>query len=381
MTREPRVLIVSASIGSGHDQAAFAIEEQLRRQYPQIHVDIVDFLAYGGAWGSFVKETYFKMLHVFPDMYDYLYRWTSGRGQRVKNLLAYSSKKRMQKLYQQYQPDILVFTHPFPCAAAAYLRRKRLLETPLVAVVTDYAVHPLWIYDEVDIYCIADQVLVQQLIDKGIAEQRILVSGIPINSRFSEQQINVGLYRQLGLRLNEPVVMLMGGGLGLGPLEEVLASIEYFATKLQMIVVAGNNAEIIPSLEARAKESRHDIRVLGFTNEIDSLMDMAHLLITKPGGLTTSEALAKKLPMLLLLAIPGQEEENARFLVRQGTAIRVHDVDAIPRYLHRLLVKRPDMLQSVKQAAERLAKPEAAAYIAQVVLRLVKRFAGRQTIG
>lgn len=383
MTREPRILIVSASIGSGHNQAALAIKEQLHCQYPQAHVDIVDFLTYGGGstWGNFIKDTYLKMLHVFPDMYDFLYRWTSGRGHRVKNLLAYSSKKRMQKLYQQYLPDILVFTHPFPCAAAAYLRRKGLLDTPLAAVVTDFAVHPLWIYEEVDIYCIADDTLKLQLMIKGIEPSRVVASGIPISRRFAEMRKNTELDSQLGLRQDDPVIMIMGGGLGLGPLAEVLESIEQFATRLQMIVVAGNNTEIMPYLENKAKVSRHDIYIFGFTSEVDTLMGMAQLLITKPGGLTTSEALTKGLPMLLVPAIPGQEEENATFLVRQGTAIRVRDIGAIPRHLHRLLVKKPEVLQSLKQAAERLAKPEAASHIAGFVLRLAKSFASQRSAG
>jgi processive 1,2-diacylglycerol beta-glucosyltransferase len=376
MTKEPRILIVSASIGSGHNQAAAAIEQELRRQHPQSQIDIVDFLTYGSSsWGNFIKETYFKMLHVFPDMYDFLYRWTSGPGHRVKNLLAYSSKKRMSKLYQHYQPDILVFTHPFPCAAAAYLRRKRMINTTLIAVITDFAVHPLWTYDEVDMYCVADSSLQYQLVEKGIPESRIMVSGIPVGAQFAISKQDSGISQEYELQGNKPTLLVMGGGLGLGPLEIVLQSIERCTLPLQLIVVAGNNKEILPSLHNFAKKSRHTIHVLGFTKEVDHLMERADLLITKPGGLTSSEALAKGLPMLLVSAIPGQEEENARFLVQQGAAIHVRDIRRIPLYLQRLFAKKPELLRSIKIAATHLGKPEAARLIAQTVLQRAQRFA------
>lgn len=381
MTREPRILIISASIGSGHNQAAAAIAQELRRQHAKAQIDIIDFFTYASSsWGNFLKETYFKMLHIFPDMYDFLYRWTSGRGHRVKNLLAYSSKKRMQKICQQYNPDILLFTHPFPCAAAAYLRRKHAINIPIVAVVTDFAVHPLWIYQEVDLYCIASETLLQQLLDKGILQQRVIPLGIPINPKFTERKINTTFTHQLGLSAEEPIVLIMGGGLGFGPLESVLLNLEQFTGPLQLIVVAGNNRELIPSLQSLARNSRHKIRVMGFTEEIDTLMEIADVLITKPGGLTISEALAKQLPMLLISVIPGQEEENAQFLVQQGAAVQVRDIRTISRYLNRLLTKKPETLIKLRTAAAGLAKPEAARHIAKHVLEMVNRFtAGKVT--
>lgn len=369
---EPRILIVSASIGTGHNQAAAAIGQELRSQRPQAQIDIIDFLQYGSYYrGSLLRETYLKILHLFPEVFDFLFRWTAGKGQQVKSLFAYSSKKRITELRRQFKPHILVFTHPFPCAAACYLKRQGVLDLPVAAVVTDFGVHPFWIYREVDAYFVAHENLRQQLVDKGINAGRVRACGIPIDKKYSEEVI-----RSEGVIKEEPVMLIMGGGLGLGPLDSVLVHLEAFPHPLRVFVVAGSNRKLLPKLREMVGKSRHKIRILGFTEKINQLMEAADLLITKAGGLTASEALAKGLPMLFIPVIPGHEAENARFLVQQGAAVQVRDVEEIPRCLQYLLVEQSGVLDGMRRAAAALAKPDAAQDIAAQILEM----AGRVTV-
>ena len=372
MRTEPRILIVSASIGTGHNQAAAAIGQQLRSQRPRAQIDIIDFLQYGSYYrGSLLRETYLKILHLFPEVFDFLFRWTAGQGQQMKSLFAYSSKKRITELRRQFKPHILVFTHPFPCAAACYLKRQGVLDLPVAAVVTDFGVHPFWIYQEIDAYFVAHENLRQQLLDKGIYARRVQACGIPIDKKYSK-----GVPRSEGVITETPVILIMGGGLGLGPLDCVLRHLEAFPHPLRVLVVAGSNRKLFSKLREMAGKSRHKIRIFGFTEKINQLMEAADLLITKAGGLTASEALAKGLPMLFIPVIPGHEAENARFLIQQGAAVQVRDVEEIARCLKYLLVEQPEVLDGMRTAAAALAKPDAARDIAAQVLEM----AGRVTV-
>ncbi|HBS58681.1 MAG TPA: UDP-N-acetylglucosamine--LPS N-acetylglucosamine transferase [Firmicutes bacterium] len=366
---EPRILIVSASIGTGHNQAAAAIGQELRSQRPRAQIDIIDFLQYGSYYrGSLLRETYLKMLHLFPEVFDFLFRWTAGKGQQVKSLFAYSSKNRITELRRQFKPHILVCTHPFPCAAACCLKGQGALDLPVAAVVTDFGVHPFWIYQEVDAYFVAHDDLRPQLVDRGIHAGRVRACGIPIGKQYSAK-----VTRAEGVIKEEPVILIMGGGLGLGPLDRVLLHLEAFPHPLRVLVVTAGNRKLLPKLREMAGKSRHKISIFGFTEKIDQLMGAADLLITKAGGLTAGEALAKGLPMLLIPVIPGHEAENARFLVQQGAAVQVRDVAEITRCLKYLLVEQPGVLDGMRTAAAALAKPDAARDIAAHIVEMAGR--------
>jgi len=187
-TINKNILIVSASIGAGHTQAAEAVRDEFIRISPEATITIVDFLDQESALGNFIKEVYMKMIGVVPDIYDFLYHWSQEAqpGANAKNATALIMKSRMLNLVCEYQPDLLVFTHPFPCCAAAYLRRTKQLTLPLAAVMTDFAPHQMWIHDEIDTYFVANHEIKNALCDKGIADKHIFVTGIPISSKFAK---------------------------------------------------------------------------------------------------------------------------------------------------------------------------------------------------
>lgn len=353
------VLIVSASIGSGHTQAANAVKAELERQHPDVRVAVVDFLEGDNfSLNTFIKETYLKMIDVFPDMYDLLYRWSqaSHNGTTVRNLMSWVLKKRMLRLVDRYRPDLIVFTHPFPCGAACHLKRKDMLTIPLAGVITDYAIHRLWLYNEVDSYFVAVPNLKENLIQQGIAADKIHVTGIPISSSFGEVGTAPRTVKTDG---GPSTVLIMGGGQGLGAVAEVLTELDKIEGQHRFVVVAGRNAGLRKDLQLLSRSLKHPVQVIGYTRRIPELMADADLLVTKPGALTCSEALAAGLPMVLVNAIPGQEEENARYLEQIGAAVWVEEQTQLNRTVQQLLTN-PPLLQAMRQQAQRMGRPDAA---------------------
>ncbi len=361
------VLIVSASIGSGHTQAANAVKAELERQHPDIRVAVVDFLEGDNfSLNTFIKETYLKMIDVFPDMYDLLYRWSqaSHNGTTVRNLMSWILKKRILRLIDRYRPDLIVFTHPFPCGAACHLKRKEMLTIPLAGVITDYAVHRLWLYNEVDSYFVAVPDLKENLIQQGIAAEKIHITGIPISSSFGE----VGAApRTVKANDGPATILIMGGGQGLGAVVEVLTELDKIEGQYRFVVVAGRNAGLRKDLQLLSRSLKHPVQVIGYTRRIPELMADADLLVTKPGALTCSEALAAGLPMVLVNAIPGQEEENARHLAQNGAAIWAAEKSQLNRTVQQLLAN-PLLLQTMREQAQRMGRPDAAQ---QIVRQLI----------
>ena len=213
MTKK-KVLILSASIGTGHTQAARAIEEYVKTIPEECEVEHLDFLSNDVlSIDNIVKETYIKILDVFPMLYDLMYYSSQGykKGLVVKTLFAWGLKRRMLKVLAEKKPDVLVFTHPFPAGAAALLKRQHRLDIPLVGVITDFAIHQLWVYPQIDVYCVAASQLKDLLVEQGIAADKVVVSGIPVRKAFEQDRWHWDAAHEA-----DKNVLIMGGGLGMG---------------------------------------------------------------------------------------------------------------------------------------------------------------------
>ncbi len=372
------VLIVTASVGAGHDQAARAIGAEIGALYPAARVTIADFMGEENSYlNALLKDTYLKMISLSPQVYELLYRWSQTRQlPGVQNLLARAMKRSMRRLYVRYRPDLIVFTHPFPCGAAAYLRRKGKLDAPLVGVVTDFSAHPLWVYDEVDLYFVAAGETRSELVRQGVAAERVFPTGIPIDASFGRLLDRYAATRELGLTAREPTVLIMGGGLGIGPVADAVRSLDGVGRALQIVVVAGRNAELRRELRAIAPASRHSIAALGYTRRVRELMAAADLLITKPGALTVSEALSAGLPMVLVSPLPGHEEDNAAYLVERGAAVLLADAGEAGATVAALL-DSPQALEEMRRLARGLGQPWAASAAAGIIGR---RLAARRDV-
>lgn len=347
MAETRRVLIVSASIGTGHMQAARAIEEYWTQVEPDAQITHVDFLDTDTlSIDNILKGTYIKMIDVFPMLYELVYRVSKGerKGSLLQTALSWLLKSRMMKLIQKMQPDVVIFTHPFPCGAAAILKRQGHIDVPLVAILTDFSSHQFWMYPQVDAYFVATDGMIQEMTRCGIQEERIHVSGIPVRRSFFKNTIN-------HYEMKKPVtVLVMGGGLGMGSLEQALQHLDAVDAIDEIVVVAGQNTSLYESLLDRSESMKKKTTVHGYVSHVSELMQNATLLVTKPGALTCMEAVTVGLPMVFFNAIPGQEEANALLLEQRGCARWARDIHNLEDVVTTLLIN-PARLSRMSERA------------------------------
>ena len=260
MTKK-KVLILSASIGTGHTQAARAIEEYVKTIPEECEVEHLDFLSNDVlSIDNIVKETYIKILDVFPMLYDLMYYSSQGykKGLVVKTLFAWGLKRRMLRVLAEKKPDVLVFTHPFPAGAAALLKRQHRLDIPLVGVITDFAIHQLWVYPQIDVYCVAASQLKDLLVEQGIDAGKIVVSGIPVRKAFEQERGHWDAAHKA-----DKNVLIMGGGLGMGSIKQSLTLLDRLDAVDSFTVVTGYNADLYDDLSKMRSELHHDVSILG----------------------------------------------------------------------------------------------------------------------
>lgn len=346
----PRVLLLSAPFGTGHMQAARAIAEACREMNPWCETEPVNV---SNPALSLIASGYMALLRRAPSAYRSLYQAPLGGGTRrlINSLL----RPTVQREIARVKPDAVLATHPFPGSAAAYLRRNGLLSAPLAVAVTDFVPHPLWVHEGVDRYFVASEQSASRLQALGVAPDRISVSGIPIRSDFA------GLPRPRPTAHRE--ILVMGGGCGLGPLVEAVRSLSQLPhCAMRVMVVCGHNEPLRGELQDLFHNDPR-VEILGFTPKIPALMAKADLLVTKPGGITCSEAMACELPMLLLRPLPGHEEENAAYLTETGAATLV-DENQVGRFAASLLFAAPARLALMREAARLAGTPQSARQIA-----------------
>jgi len=372
-------LIVAASIGAGHVKAAEAVADELKIKYPEAAIRIVDFTMWRVSWATaFMKAAYLAILHFVPNLYEFLYKFTGGRagGISVQSLISVITQYDIAALIKKYRPDAIICTHPFPAGATSWLKKKHPDDFLFATVITDYSVHQMWIYPNVDRYFVAREAMKTDLIAAGLTPQHICVTGIPVTGSFHRAEDRPGILRALGLTDTQPVVLIMGGGLGLGGVDFALMQLEKMTMPLQILVVAGRNAELKARVEAIAARSQHKVEAWGYSTRVRELMAAATLLISKPGALTISEALAAELPMLLHEPIPGPETENAVYAARRGTAIWLKSDEKLGEAIADVLT-HPERLDEMRENARQVKRPFAAREIVACLSESLKIFEKR----
>jgi processive 1,2-diacylglycerol beta-glucosyltransferase len=325
-----KILILSGDYGDGHKQAARALSEASLLSHPDVEVEIVDFMAWTHPHLHMVgKYFYLQLVKNFPVFYGYLFQQTrndTAMSYILKKIRSFSLN-RMVKLLEEVQPDIIVSTFPSASAAISILKAKGLTTLPTVTIMTDHTDHSYWLHPFTDQYLVGSE-HVSQLLQRehGISESEISVTGIPIRSDFCLEYDQASLKEKHGLSAELPVVMVMGGGLGMIGKEFIqLLQSNALPISIQFVIICGHNHKLKQKLTHELRHSKHSILLTGYIQHVHEIMAVSDLIITKPGGLTISEALALELPMLLYKPLPGQEQDNAAFLIKAGAALQAKD--------------------------------------------------------
>jgi processive 1,2-diacylglycerol beta-glucosyltransferase len=372
-----RILIATVTAGAGHVQAAAALEEAWRIMRPRDAVQRLDVLSFTPRlYRKVYVDGYVKIVEHAPELYAHMFKKTDNpllvkKLTRFRRTLAHLTTNKFVTQLKKFKPDAVLCTHYLPLEILAHLRAKakQPLRPMTVSIITDFEAHALWMEAGVDLYCVAAEETKARLVARGAASDRVVVTGIPVSAKFNTPVDPALVRKRMGLRDDLPVLLVLGGGFGIGPVAEVLTEINKLPQIVQVLVVCGRNEEL--RRELSIQERRQPTHILGFVNNMHDLMAVADLVISKPGGLTTSEALAMGKPLFVLNPIPGQEAANSDFLLEHGAAAKANRVEDLPYRLEKLIGS--SKLLEMAAAARALARPDAANDICQAVQERLER--------
>ena len=362
-----KVLLLSASAGAGHMRAAQAIEkafnETLNGGSEVRHVDVLNYT--NKVFRHLFSKAYIDLVNKLPEVpgwfYDKLDKpWKNERRRLALDKL---NTRPFVKLVREYQPDLIVCTHFLPAEIVSWLKAKERLASRQVIIVTDFDVHAMWLVHHYERYFVAIDEARVYLEALGIPAQKITVSGIPIDPVFALKKDKQEMRAKHGLAPDRTTILLSAGGFGVGSVEPLIEALLTLQNRAQIVAICGRNEELKKRLTRMAAHTRPDATVLlkpfGYTLEMDELMTAADLAIGKPGGLTTSEALAKGLVFVIVNPIPGQEERNSDHLLEDSVAIRCNNLPTLSYKLDRLLADK-SRFSAMQVNAKRMGRPNAA---------------------
>ena len=352
-----RVLILSISTGQGHHQCASALQQYLIEQRNEcVTVDALEYI--NTVLSKSVSQSYLFSTQYSPNAYGQIYRMAEKKGRPTSKITLSSIttaplSRKISKLIKNYEPDVIVCTHVYTAMLMSVLKN---ITANTVGIVTDFTIHPFWENTSCDYYVTAHELLYNQTRKKQLPDDSILATGIPILPKFANKTDKAQARKLLGIP-DKRTVLIMSGSMGYGNILKYISKLDRLEGDFQIISVCGRNNKarrLIDSCSFDKKVYNH-----GYVDNVDIFMDACDIMITKPGGLTSSEALAKKVPMILMNPIPGQEDRNAEFLINNGAAMLTTSTFPVDECVYQL-INSPCRLELMKQAANDLAKPYAA---------------------
>lgn len=371
-----RVLLLTGSIGSGHTRAAQAVSEAMLRADAAQWALVVDALAYASApFRAIYRDAYIKLIEAAPTAIGWLYRSSDTvEGGAMRRAVQRAALARLRRMIASDKPDTIVCTHFLAAELVSGMVERGEWTGTFAVVVTDLDAHAMWaVCPRADRWFVALPETVEILAGKGVPRERMVVTGIPIASAFSARMPpRAELRERLGLARGGPMLLVSGGGVGASLLEKTLQQVLAMPIDCSVALVCGKNEPLrrrASNIVARRGESRVKCTVLGFTDRMHELMHAADLSIGKPGGLTSSEALACGLPMAIAYPVPGQEERNSDHLLEWGAAIRLNSPESFGWRVAQLLGD-PERLSAMRTAARARAKPFAAEAIVEEICAL-----------
>ncbi|WP_342046183.1 MGDG synthase family glycosyltransferase [Bacillus sp. OTU530] len=366
-----KVLILTGNYGDGHIQVAQALCDAIEIRYPTLEPVIFDFMGWvHPLTNQFSRFLYLQGVKKFPQLYGYIYQKTrqvNKLSNLMKTILS-TGVGRMLKLIEEIQPTVVVSTFPLAAAVMSKLKSYGLTDIPTVTTITDHTDHSCWIYPFTDQYIVGSGVVRDSLKSLDVEENRIAVTGIPIRQQFSQTFQREEILKKYGLDPHLPTLLVMGGGCGMiGDGNSTIQEIDALPEPIQLIIICGHNEKLRLELKEKLKGSKHRIYLTGYIDYVHELMVISDLMITKPGGVTTFEAIAMELPMLLYKPIPGQEQDNAKFLVCLGVAVQAETSQDLMKHISNLLNNKK-LLQQMRENSKQFHPKESAFASVEVIL-------------
>ena len=371
-----KILIFYASYGGGHLSAANSIKEYIEDNYSDIEIKLVDCMEYVNKSLNKVTTTaYIEMAKKAPWVWGKVYSKSkngvfSQISQNSNKLFA----KKLNNLFIDYTPDLIISTHPFSSQMCAYLKKKNRLHTKIATIMTDYAPHEQWLIgsDYIDYYFVAHEGMKKALVNKGIDKVKIFTTGIPLSTKFLAHFNKEEILSYFDLDANKLTILFFAGGkfgLGKSKTYEMLRTFAKAFNHIQVVAISGKNPKMKKNFEEIVHEyhKEDNIKIIEYTNKVPELMSISDLVVTKPGGLTTTESLASGLPIIIISPLPGQEEENAEFLEKNHLAIWIKKGDNTKEILSKIL-EDSNLLQKMKVNARLFAKKNSCKDICKILL-------------
>ena len=391
-----KVLIMSASTGGGHNRAARAIKEELESRTidnMSIECEIVDSLKLvNNTMDKVISRGYEKSALYTPKAYGSVYRFSettiASKNEFKTNPLTSLMARKFKHLLNESTPDLIIGTHPFPMIALSTLKKNNNIHSlsrsesfykstkvdipPMISVLTDYTTHSTWIQNEIDYYIVGHEYVKELLVYEGVDSEKVKAFGIPVEKSFLSHRDRETVLTELGLSPEKLTVLLMGGSFGAGNIKETLEDLIAIDRDFQILVITGRNEHLKDKLSKMLDSTIHNknICLLGYTNKMNDILASIDVLISKPGGLTTTEALLNDVPMIVPYFIPGQEEENLDFLTNCGAALRTTKKYSLPVLL-KVLIDDPSRLDNLRKNIKSIRKFDSSVNISNLVVDIL----------
>ena len=376
-----KILLLSASSGAGHTRAAQAIEKAFNEANDEggvvheiRHIDTLDFT--NRVFRSLYSKAYIDVVNKLPEVSGWFYDKLDKPWENERRRLALDklNTRPFVKLLREYQPDMIICTHFLPAEIVSWLKAKERIASRQAIVVTDFDVHAMWLCHHYEQYFVAIDEARAYLEALAIPNNKISVSGIPVDPVFTLHKDKRDMRRKHGLAPDQTTILMSAGGFGVGALGQLITALVPLQHPAQIVAICGRNEDLKKRVSELAADIGADARVtvkpVGYTHEMDEFMTASDLVVGKPGGLTTSEALVKGLVLVIANPIPGQEERNSDHLLEAGAAIRCNNMPTLAYKIDRLL-SDPVRFAGMQKNAYAMARPNAARDIVQKVLGLM----------
>ena len=371
-----KVIVFYASYGGGHLSAARSIKENIETNYKNVEVKLIDCMEYvNKVVNKVTTKAYSEMAKKAPRTWGKVY-WDSQKGP-LAHISTASNKVlslKLNKLLKDFEPDLIISTHPFATQMCAYLKKLGKLDAKIATVMTDYAPHDQWlVFNEyVDYYFVSHEGMKIKLHEKGIPNEKIFATGIPLSNKFLLKYDKSKILESFGLSPDKKTVLFFGGGeFGLGKTHtyKIFKSFVENSNNIQIVAISGKNQKMKENFESLVEDldKKDSVKILEYTNQVPELMSISDLVVTKPGGLTTTESLASSLPIVVINPIPGQEEENATYLENNKVAIWIRINDNVEQILNDLF-SNPSKMREMKIRARLLSKKNSTKDICKILL-------------